>query len=590
MKAPPQSPAMAAAAGYFDRKPSSSIRPGLSHLQQDPSSPHTPQRTFSSAFSSPSISYRAEEEALIFDFGARHFSAGFAGEATPRCRLGFGPEESRRVGDYRRWLPDYKKTVCRKSEKDWGKEYELWRMDLREVDLGLVEDKIERAVREACIKYLLLDVKARRILLVLPSVLPHQLLSSVLSTIFVNFQNPTVTLFSTPVAHTVAAGCRSSLVVDIGWGETTVTAIYEYREVQQRRTTRAMKRVTLEMVKMLRGHLVPSDDQKADRDDDKDTIKADFDIVEDITTRLAWCPPTREILDQDIPQKQESEEKLEQVSIAEDETLQDPINSIPSPFNPPAKLNIPFAAFATPIESALLASSLPRHALDDEEQSLPSLIFTALLRLPPDVRAVCMSHIIIAGGGANIPGLKSRLLAEVSMLVEKRGWDPVQGSAAEKTRKKLKEISLNRHLQPPKQSLEKVGEGDVEESNAPGTKTPKASTPANPNPQAKIPASQQPQIPDSIENKLRHAQMKGSKPIPSGVIRGVESLSAWAGGSLLATLRIRGVVEIDRDTFLAQGLAGARKGGEGERVTVQTGGRGMAAAGEKGGWTLGGWA
>ena len=246
---------MTTAAGYFDRKPSSSFRPGLSHLQQDPSSsPHTPQRTFSSAFSSPSISYRIEEEALVFDFGTRHFSAGFAGETTPRCMLGFGPEESRRVGDYRRWLPNYKRNIRRQGENDWGRDHELWRMDLREVELGLVEDKIERAVREAYNKYLLLDVKSRRLLLVLPSVMPHQLLSSILSTIFVNFQHPIVALFSTPMVHVAGAGCRSGLVVDIGWSETTVTAIYEYREVQQSRTTRAMKRVTLDMVRTLRTH------------------------------------------------------------------------------------------------------------------------------------------------------------------------------------------------------------------------------------------------------------------------------------------------------------------------------------------------
>ncbi|KAL8793871.1 MAG: hypothetical protein Q9195_003597, partial [Heterodermia aff. obscurata] len=280
---------MTTAASYFDRKPSSSIRPGLSHLQPDPSSPHTPQRTYSSTFSSPSISYRNEDEALIFDFGARHFSAGFAGESTPRCTLGFGPDESRRVGDYRQWLPGYKKFIQKQSEDDWGKDHELWRMDLREVDIGLVEDKVERTIREACNKYLLLDVKTRRILLILPSVLPHQLLSSILSTIFVNFQNPSITLFSTPIVHTVAAGCRSSLVVDIGWSETTVTAIYEYREVHQRRTTRAMKRVTLEMAKMLQKHATqqsPLPDTQPTKES-APSLEADFSIIEDITTRIS---------------------------------------------------------------------------------------------------------------------------------------------------------------------------------------------------------------------------------------------------------------------------------------------------------------
>lgn len=565
---------MTTAAGYFDRKPSSSIRPGLSHLQADPSSPHTPQRTFSSAFSSPSISYRNEEEALIFDFGSRHFSAGFAGEAASRCTLGFGPEESRRVGDYRQWLPDYKKIIRRQSEDNWGRNHELWRMDLREVDLGLVEDKIERAVREACNKYLLLDVKSRRILLVLPSVLPHALLSSILSTIFINFQHPSITLFPSPIVHTAAAGCRSSLVVDIGWSETIVTAIYEYREIHQSRTTRAMKRITLDMVKMLRTYeqKLASTERQVE-DEEETTIEADFDTAEDITTRMAWCPSLKD--SQRTNAQQNPTHQLSDLSIAEDPPSPpptDPLNTIPSPFNPASTLTIPFSSFATPTESALLASSLPRHSLDDHEQALQTLLFRTLLALPPDVRAVCMSHIILTGGGSQIPGLKTRLLEELTTTIETRGWNAVTGQAADERRKRLKAISGNRD----RNQNQNLPPGPNERQQQ------RAETEAAKQQQSPLPASLQPQIHDPIEEKLRQAAMKGAKATVSGVVRGVESLGAWAGGSLVAALKIKGVVEVERDGFLATGLAGA-----GRREREREKGVG---GGEKGGWTLGGWA
>ncbi|KAL8692519.1 MAG: hypothetical protein Q9224_003939, partial [Gallowayella concinna] len=224
---------MPTAAGYFDRKSNSATRPGLAHLQADPSSPHTPQRTFSSAFSSPSVSYRAEEEVLVFELGARHLSAGLVGESKPRCRLGFGPEDSRRVGDYRAYYPEYQdRPRKRKRDYKWGEDHELWRMDLRGVDLGLVEDKIERAVREAYTKYLLLDSKNKRLVLVLPSLMPHRLLSSILSSIFSNFQTPSITLLSSPALNIAAAGCRAGLVVDIGWDETVITSVYDFREIK----------------------------------------------------------------------------------------------------------------------------------------------------------------------------------------------------------------------------------------------------------------------------------------------------------------------------------------------------------------------
>lgn len=165
-------------------------------------------------------------------------------------------------------------------------------MDLRNVDLGLVEDIIERAVREFHTKYLLMDQKSRRLLLVLPSVMPHPLLSSVLSAIFLNFQYPTITLFSTPLINTVAAGCRSGLVVDIGFAETIVTAIYDYREIHQSRTTRGTKRIILDMVKMLRQYAkdLPSKPTEAGNENEG-TVDADYQISEEIATRMLWCPP-----------------------------------------------------------------------------------------------------------------------------------------------------------------------------------------------------------------------------------------------------------------------------------------------------------
>ncbi|KAL8813175.1 MAG: hypothetical protein Q9223_007107, partial [Gallowayella weberi] len=263
---------MTTAAGYFDRKPNSSTRPGLAHLQADPASPHTPQRTFSSAFSSPSLSYRAEEEVLVFELGARHLSAGIVRESNPRCRLGFGPEDSRRVGDYRAYYPEFQdRPRKRKRNYKWGEDHELWRMDLRDLDLGLVEDKVERAVREAYTKYLLLDSKNKRLVLVLPSLMPHRLLSSVLSSIFSNFQTPSITLFSSPALNVAAAGCRAGLVVDIGWDETVITSVYDFREINVRRTTRAMKDATRRMAELLKNYVDP----KATSTDESQTNEQD---------------------------------------------------------------------------------------------------------------------------------------------------------------------------------------------------------------------------------------------------------------------------------------------------------------------------
>lgn len=127
----------------------SSIRPTPSVTAGTPGSPHTPLRTISSNFGSPSA-LRAEEECIVLEIGARYLRIGFAGDAVPKSVVHFGPEEQRRAGDYRQWDLGYEGARREHTvDRSWGESYELWRPDLRGLELGLIGDKIERAIREA---------------------------------------------------------------------------------------------------------------------------------------------------------------------------------------------------------------------------------------------------------------------------------------------------------------------------------------------------------------------------------------------------------------------------------------------------------
>jgi hypothetical protein len=134
----------------------SNIRPSHSASQSSatgvPGSPHTPIRTISSNFASPST-LRAEEDCVIIELGSRYLRAGFAGDALPKAVIEFGPEQRRRAGDYRKWQAGYDADWRkRKGDSAWGEEYPLWKLDLRDVNLGVVADKIERIAREAFTK------------------------------------------------------------------------------------------------------------------------------------------------------------------------------------------------------------------------------------------------------------------------------------------------------------------------------------------------------------------------------------------------------------------------------------------------------
>ncbi|KAH7412278.1 actin-domain-containing protein [Phaeosphaeria sp. MPI-PUGE-AT-0046c] len=555
--------------------------PRLADLASTPESPRTPlNRSTSYGFGSPGGSFRTEDEYVVIEIGARFVRCGFPGESAPRCTIPFGQEQQRRVGDYRQWDPECgQQRRKRKRGQDWGQENELYRTDLTEVDLGLVEDKFERAMREAYNKYFLLDSKPRRILLGMPPRMPHALMSTLLDVLFTSCQAPSITLLSSPVLSTVAAGLRTALVIDIGWSETVVTAVCEYREVRERRSIRAGKMLSEAMAKVLNAEL--------DADADSGAPKADvsFEEAEEVLTRVAWCKanprsnrrtlyfPARE-----APVLEEFEDAVESPP---------PAVTIPFPkHSPPTQLSVPFASLAKPAESALFASDMTLSEFDDEDLPLHHLIYRALVHLPIDVRRLCMSRIIITGGVSAMPGLKTRILKELEALVSIKGWDPVRsyGKASARREERLKRQREEAELRREDDELRREeGEDQVAESLDPNAPAPS------------IPAGlREPEV-DNMDIKMAQLALRSGPPPAcsiGGVIRGVETLGAWAGGSLVAQQRIKGIVEIERDRYLQHGLQGASKEKEVSVVQQrQSMGPGLAkGAGERASWTLGVWA
>lgn len=470
------------------------------------------------------------------------------------CTVGFGPEESRRTGDYRGWLNYGPSTECSVSPEEWANSYELWGMDLRKVDLGLVEDKIERVVRETYNKYLLTDAGTTRLVLVMPSLMPHPLLASVLSTLFNRWRFPSITLLPAAVMSATAAGVRSATVVDLGWAETTVTGVYEYRETAHKRSTRAMKHLLQETGRFL------TQLTSSTRDPTTDELSVSFEYCEEVVTRFAWCKTHQETEPTDLPNT----------------TI-----SIPSPSNPGSEyIDVPFLKLAEPVEKALFAHGIPESDLDDEEKPLPLLLYNTLLALPPDARGICMSRIIFVGGGSHIPGIRQRILNEVNRLIKTHGWTQVRGKAVERQRTRLQELSLTPTPNP--------STNTNPPSTAPSTGT------TTPTQEPTATASHTPSIDDEgdneidfVEQKLQRNRDRDFKPPVQGILREVESLGPWAGASLVTSLKIRGMVEIEREKYLQHGLAGASRDLEHGYVPDRR--SGLRTGGDRSSWTLAGW-
>ncbi|KAJ9657149.1 hypothetical protein H2198_004507 [Neophaeococcomyces mojaviensis] len=388
-------------------------RRGLSKSENAATPVTPPARYVSSNLSTPGSTFGKEEDAVIFELTPRYIKAGIEGESHAQCRVAFTPDASRRHGDYRTWLPGYHR-ANEGPESLWGEAYELWRNDLKDVDLGLLSNKLERVVREIYNTRLLVDAGNARLVLVIQSLIPHPVLSTVLQTLFERWSFPSITLLPAPATAIVSAGLRSGLVIDVGWEETVVTAVYEFREVRCLRTTRATKLVTQNVAKWAQSILDAHH-------------RLDLNLVEELIRRVGL-----HVL------QQAAEETSHGASSDKDRiTLDWPTTN----FTKPISFNHA-DVFRVIHESLLDPEGDGCH--DDEELPLHKLVHDCLLALPLDIRGICISRLVFIGEGSDMPSVPTTILRSLNELIKAQGWTEVLGQKVRKRREGLTELAQTR--------------------------------------------------------------------------------------------------------------------------------------------------
>ncbi len=411
--------------------------------------------------------------------------------------------------------------------------------------------------------------------------MPTPLLSAVLDALFNRFQTPSISLLSSPVTTAVAAGVRSALVVDLGWSETVVTSIYEYREVRCSRSVRGGRLLVEQMHKFLAHHLAQKLGQLVDDSTDGKSQERviSFEECDEIASRVAWCQPSSRSPESQpreglaTVQEQDESEHHATGSHPGDDIINIPLRSS----NPPTTLQFTHEQLSEPVENAFFESQYSPSSFDDHERPVHLLVYQALLELPMDVRSVCMSRIIFTGGCANVLGLRSRIFGDVSRLATDHDWDPVRGNAVKQleSNPKLKKVRASRQATDGPTGVSSPSDEDDEEDED-GV----WHDAANAAPEM-----------DPIDEQMRRGSI--AKPGIQGEMRAVESLGAWTGASLVSQLKVPAIATIEREIWLAHGAAGASKPNEvdvkaHQRQSLGPGGLMRGAAGGAS-WTLGVW-
>lgn len=438
-------------------------------------------------------------------------------------------------------------------------------------------------------RHLLTDTKTRRVLLILPSVLPHSLLTLTLLVVFHIIPCTNIMLMTSPLLSLVGAGVRNGVVIDIGWHETTITTVFEYREVHQTQSNRGMKSLARETARFLSRKLRKAGEwHEVDDTEEEDELPENdisFEECEDIMQRMVWCQgrtgdlrrmKVKRDLSTDLTGSLQSLVIVGDDGAEEKIRPQDDESIVKVPLyssRPPTTVEIPFKSFSYPAESTFFPII---DSPDDNELPLPDLLYKHLLALPVDVRGHCMSRIMFTGGGSNIPGIRQRLMTEVLIRVAHQGWERASGQAFEKAKCNLRDrAQYTRSLSIPSAPV-KVSE------NTEATQT--VTSPLS------SAALAEPELDPQLE-KIKARKEGKAKTRPSGVLNVIETLGPWAGGSLLASLKVKGIVDIEKDRFMQHGLEGS------SRLAPSTSSSKAPAnpghnqkANEKTSWNLGIWA
>ncbi|PHH63116.1 hypothetical protein CDD81_6267 [Ophiocordyceps australis] len=521
-----------------------STKSASTDLVPSPSSPRSV-----ATYTSPSA-LRAEEDYVLVELGSRFVRVGFGGDALPKVKLSYGPAQNVRAGDF-----DFSRVA-----DGWAQDHELWPRDFRNLDLGLLRDKVERLLKDAFTGHLLIDSRPRRISLVLDSMLPIPVVSAVLDTLFNKFQAPMVSLMPSPTMSVVAAGVRSGLVVDMGWNETVVTSVYEYRQVKTTRSIRAGRFLVEALYKLLHKLL------RADKDEQHQHHVLSFDECEDVLCRLMWCRPSSSRSCQRPSAPLDTVEERDE-SAAESVHASDVAEVQLCTTTPPSTLRVPLGKLADICDDSFFDLSAAPCTFDDDELPLHLLIYHHLLRLPLDVRGICMSRIMFVGGCCNILGIKERVVDELTTIVDKRGWVATFGKGVDQLQnnEKLRTRAMQRFSNSSTASLE----SSAEDRDSASVVTE---------------ASE-----DAVEAKL--ARNRPPQQQLQGKIRVLRSLGPWSGASLICHLKVPAMATVEREAWLQQGANGASRPGEVDVKTKQRQSMGpiRSSGSHNASWTLGLW-
>ncbi|WOO78512.1 Actin-related protein 10 [Vanrija pseudolonga] len=385
-------------------------------------------------------SYGAEDRVVI-DPGSRVWKVGISGEADPRAVF-WATDEGDRAGAAEAWDLDLSAVAGAR-----GNRTEARRM---------VAARIERRLREAFHKHLLVDAKARKVVIVENTFLPTYVKEEIASALFDNLKSPSVSFTPATLLTLGACGRITGLVVDIGWLETTVFCSRPLNHLA--RSSPIAGRALHSRLRALVRHYgkyypaPPASRSPAPPNRTPVTpvplgVLTDR-VVERVLTEACFAAPEAAAGTSSAAPPGGSSDMFEPLPEIDDAGLMQTLHDRYAGAAGPTKdwtLTIPSARGVGPCSYLVVPGWVRARAADilfgdgpAEDESVTEQVISTLLKLPVDLRAELASSIVVSGGIASLPGIVPRLrddiLHHISQAPAPLGPDTTATTAAWRSR------------------------------------------------------------------------------------------------------------------------------------------------------------
>ena len=340
------------------------------------------------------IGLGADKQAVIIDIGSMFTKVGFAGEYSPRHII--RSEITEYCNGQMRSIPLLEIEKFDEEEKKMGQEKKL--TDFNEIKLDENEEKMCKDKKlkyfkdffhMLYFKYLLVNPKERRVVIcesMFKSVNTHNTIAEVL---FKHFHIVSIVFVPTHLLALYACGVETGLVVDCGYLETSVVPIYEQVPV-----LKAIEYVNL-------------------------------------AGKAIHANINNEIMSNCLVQVGSEEKPAKDCLDCVSETILEDIK-IRCCFVGRQGCDLTAAPVKYPLDgnkTLYLDGKMRSHAFDllfkenDEEVSISTCIFDAVLKSPIDCRKELAENIILIGGGVMSAGFASRLMSELKVVLKSNRYN-----------------------------------------------------------------------------------------------------------------------------------------------------------------------